>query len=201
MENIHQRFSDKFGSHWIKVKFYREKPECEAKRLKGVRFCEATKEAILYPVLLDKESVICSGAQHAFGWNALSQDMLLQGCGDKRGAQADTLESILSRSPRLQDAFEHIGLNTEDAPDLVMSYMPPQQVMELIKVYHNKKGSSLDVSLCTMMAVCGGIAVRTYLEEKISFSFGCDDSRRLADMRRDKLAVGIPRRMFDLFVD
>ena len=82
-----------------------------------------------------------------------------------------------------------------------MSYVPPQEVMSLIKIYHNKVGDNLDVSLCTMMAVCGGVAVRSYLDEKISLSFGCDDSRKFADMRRENLAVGIPKKLFQIFFD
>jgi len=68
-------------------------------------------------------------------------------------------------------------------------------------MYHYRQGENLDVSLCTMMSICGGIAVRTYLEEKISLSFGCDDSRNFADIRRDNLAIGIPKRLFKAFID
>ena len=200
MDNIHRRFSDKFRSYWIKVKFYKDKPkDGDAKRLKDVRFCEATREAILHPILLDKESIACSGAQHAFGWNSLYKNKLLQGCCDKRNVRKDTLKSMLSRIPYFKKPFKYIGLNTEGTPDILMSYITPQEVMELIKIYHNKEGGNLDVSLCTMMAVCGGVAVRTYLDEKISLSFGCDDSRKYADMRRESLAVGIPNRLFKLF--
>jgi len=201
MDKVHQRFSDKFRSHWIKVKFYQEKPKDDAKRLKDVRFCEATREAILHPILLDKESIACPGAQHAFGWKSLLKNELLQGCCDKRDMQENTLKSMVSRVPFFKKPFKYIGLNTDDVPDLVMSYMPPQEVMSLIKIYHNKKGGNLDVSLCAMMAVCGGVAVRAYLDKKISLSFGCDDSRKFADMRRENLAVGIPKKLFKIFFD
>ncbi len=202
MDDIHRRFSDKFRSHWIKVKFYKDKPkDADAKRLKDVRFCEATREAILHPILLDKESIACPGAQHAFGWSSLYKNRLLQGCYDKRNVRRDTLKSMLSRIPYFKKPFKYIGLNTEGAPDILVSYITPQEVMELIKIYHNKEGGNLDVSLCTMMAVCGGVAVRTYVEDKISLSFGCDDSRKYADMRRESLAIGIPSRLFKLFAD
>ena len=193
---------NKFGTPWVKVKFYKEKPDLkDVKKLEGIRFCEATKEAILHPILLDKESIACPGAQHAFGWNSLYKNKLLQGCYDKRNVRRDTLKSMLSRIPYFKKPFKYIGLNTEGAPDIVMSYITPQEVMSLIKIYHNKEGGNLDVSLCTMMAVCGGVAVRTYLENKISLSFGCDDSRKYADMRRESLAVGIPNRLFKIFAD
>ena len=201
MDKVNQRFSDKFRSHWVKVKFYQEKPKDDAKRLKGVRFCGATREAILHPILLDKESVACPGAQHAFGWKSLFKNNSLQGCCDKRDMQEDALKPMVSLVPFLKKPFKYIGLNTEGVPDLVMSYVPPQEVMSLIKIYHNKIGGNLDVSLCAMMAVCGGVAVRSYLDEKISLSFGCDDSRKFADMRRENLAVGIPKKLFQIFFD
>ena len=73
--------------------------------------------------------------------------------------------------------------------------------MDLLKMYHNRQGDNLDVSLCAMMSICGGIAVRTYLDEKISISFGCDDSRKYAGLRRENLAIGIPRKLFNIFAD
>ena len=82
-----------------------------------------------------------------------------------------------------------------------MSYMPPGEIMNLLKIYHRHQGENLDVSLCTMMSICGDIAVKTYLEEKINISFGCDDSRKFADIRRDNLAVGIPKKLIKFFVD
>jgi len=70
MENINWRFSDRVRSHLVKVKFYNKKPGLtNAKRLTNVRFCEATKEAVLHPVILDRDSISCPGAQYAFGWS------------------------------------------------------------------------------------------------------------------------------------
>ena len=199
---MNRRFSEKFRSQWIKVKFYKEKPDLkEGKRLKGIRFCEATKEAIVHPILLDKESISCPGAQSAFGWRPKYKNGLLDSCYDKRKTQKNILKSMFSQIPHFKKPFRYIGLNTEGTPDIVMSYMPPGEVMNLIKMYHNRQGGNLDVSLCTMMSICGGIAVRTYLEERISLSFGCDDSRKYADMRRENLAIGVPRRLFNIFVD
>ncbi|MDD5614222.1 MAG: DUF169 domain-containing protein [Candidatus Omnitrophica bacterium] len=201
MDRIDQRFSDKFRSHWVKVKFYQDKPQDNAKRLKDVRFCEATRQAVLHPVLLDEKSIVCPGARHAFGWDSIFKNDSFQGCIDKRDVQKNMLKDIISHAPCLKKPFKYIGLNTAGVPDLVMSYLSPHEVMNLIKIYHNKVGGSLDISLCTIMAVCGGIAVRSYLDGKISLSFGCDDSRKYADMRRESLAVGIPRRLFDIFTD
>ncbi|MDP8216836.1 MAG: DUF169 domain-containing protein [Candidatus Kaelpia imicola] len=108
---------------------------------------------------------------------------------------------MLSQAPYFKKPFKYIGLNAEDAPDIVISYMAPGKIMSLIRMYHNHQGENLDISLSSMMSICGSIAVRTYLEEKITLSFGCDDSRKYADMGREYLAIGIPRKLFDIFVD
>jgi len=202
MNKINRRFSSKFRSHWIKVKFYREKPDLkDAQRIENIRFCEATKKALIQPILLDKESISCMHAQYVFGWRPPFKNELLDSCRNKRKIQRNVLESMLSQTPRFEEPFKYIGLNVEGEPDLVMSYMSPQEVMNLINIHHNYHGKNLDVSLCGMMSICGGIAVRTFRDENISFSFGCDDSRKYADIGRDRLAVGVPNKLFKVFVD
>ena len=202
MDNINWSFSSKFGGHWIKVKFYKENPNLkEFKRLESVRFCEATKKSIIHPVLLDKKSISCPGAQYAFGWRPAYKNELLNGCKDKRSVSRNIIESMFSQIPHFTKPFKYIGLNTEGKPDLLISYLPPEKIMNLIKRYHNQKGRSLDVSLFSMMSICGSVAVRTFLNKDVSISFGCDDSRKYADMRRENLAVGIPERLFNMFLD
>jgi len=108
---------------------------------------------------------------------------------------------MLSKIPKFKESFNYIGLNTDDEPDLVMSYMPPEEIMRLIKIYHNHKGKNLKIDLFSMMSICGGIAVRTLLEGKICFSFGCDESRQFARLGNDRVAVGVPKRLFNIFAD
>ena len=201
MNEIHWKLGDRFRSQWVKVKFYKEKPDLkEGKRLEGVKFCEATKEAVLGPIILDRKSISCPGARYAFGWDSDLRNSLLDRCGEKRKTERRNVESMLERMPYLKEPFNYIGLNSEGEPDLVLSYIAPEKVMDLIKVYSNHNGEDLDISLYSMMSICGGVAVRTYLEGKISISFGCDDARKYADIRRENLAVGIPNKLFKVFV-
>lgn len=201
MTNIHHKLSERFRSQWIKVKFYKEEPDLNgAKRLRNVRFCEATKEAITHPVILDRDSISCIGAQHAFGWNDNYKNDVLDNCTDKRQIKKGILRSMLSEAPRFKNPFKYIGLNTDGEPDLVMSYMAPSNVMDFIKLFNNRYGRSVNCSLSSMMAICGGIAAATYLNKNINISFGCSDSRRFADMKRDNLAIGIPKELFKDFL-
>ena len=200
---MNRKFSERFSSQWIKVKFYENEPRLNsATRPKNVRFCEALKLAITQPVILNKDNLSCESAQYVFGWREKFDNQLLDSCKDKRKIISDKiLKSLLSSIPRFKKPFNHIGLNTDDEPDLVMSCVAPQEMMKIIKVYNNRNGKNVEVALNSMMGLCGNIAAKTFLEEKITLSFGCTDSRKLADMRRENLAVGIPRKLFKVFVE
>ena len=202
MDNINWRFANKFGSYWIKIKFYKNLPaRIAGKCLRNVRFCEATKEAKLNPIILDRESISCDGALYAFGWEPKVGRDLLGKCNSRRGNSLAKLKSVFSRMPRFKKPFGHIGLNTEGAPEVMISYMPPAGIMRLLKIYNDRKGKSLEVSLQTMVPICGGVAVRSYLKNELSLSLGCDDSRRYAGIGRESMAVGIPKRLFGIFLD
>jgi uncharacterized protein (DUF169 family) len=198
---MHRKIAEKFSSQWVKVKFYEKEPHLDgATRPKNIRFCEAVNLAITQPVILSKESLSCESAQYVFGWREKFDNQLLDSCQDKCKISDKILKLLLSSIPRFKKPFSHIGLNTDDEPDLVMSFVAPEDMMRIIKVYNNRTGKNIEVSLNSMMGLCGNIAAKTYLEEKINISFGCLDSRKFADMRRYSLAVGIPRKLFKVFV-
>jgi uncharacterized protein (DUF169 family) len=200
MDNINFKFSDKFRSQWIKVKFYQEEADFgKAKISGGIRFCEATKEAIHRPVLLERDSINCPGARYAFGWS--NRNELLEQCHEKGHLKKDILEPMLPSIQYLKKPFKYIGLNTPGEPDLLISYILPESAMELIKLFHYHFGKNLDISLCSMMPICSGIAVKAYLEEKIAFSFACEDSRQYGQIDRNRLAVGIPKKLFHVFAN
>ena len=201
MEHINWKFTNKFRSHWIKVKFYREKPEVEEVKIsKGISFCEAVKNAITKPILLDRNSLSCLGAQYAFGWSS-DRKKLLEKCQNKTEAPMANLKSTLSQIPRFKKPFRCIGLNTEGIPDVVISYTSPQEIMNITRLYQKYTGKNLDISLSNMMSICGGVAVKSYLEEKVTLSFGCVDARNFAGLERHSVAVGIPRNLCNIFVD
>jgi len=198
---MNRKFSEKFSSQWIKVKFYEKDPGLShIAQPKNIRFCEAIKLAVTQPVILTKENLSCESAQYVFGWKEKFDNRLLDSCRNKCKVSDKVLESLLSDVPRFKKPFSSIGLNTDNEPDLVISCVAPQEMMKIIKVFNSYKGKNAEVSLGSMMALCGNVAVKSFLEEKINISFGCSDSRKFADIGRDRLAVGIPRKLFNIFV-
>lgn len=86
-------------------------------------------------------------------------------------------------------SLKYIGLNTDAAPDKLISYLTPEQVMKLIKAYDSDK-----------VSVCANLNVEDITSNKLCLSFGCDNSRKFAQLSRDVLAVSVPRKLFNLFV-
>jgi uncharacterized protein (DUF169 family) len=200
MDRVNWEFSKKFGKHWIKVKFYKKEPSLkEGKRVKGVRLCEAIKKAITYPILIDRDSITCPGAQYALGWKSDNDEEMLRSCADKNFVSIKNLKSMFDMSPRLEDPFEYIGLNTEGDPDMVVSFAAPGEVYKMVRLYNYYHGGDLDLSLSSMMSICGGVVVRSYREKKFSLSFGCEDSRKFAGLGHDTLVVGVPKDLFGVF--
>ena len=198
---MNNKFSEKFGSHWVKVKFYeKEPPSRNIEQPKNIRFCEAVKLAVSRPVILSRENVSCESARYVFGWKDKFDSKLLDSCQEKCKISDRNLRSLLSDTPRLKKAFNYIGLNTDDEPDLMISCLAPQEMMRIIRVYNNKSGKNVEASLSSMMGLCGNIAVRTFLEENINISFGCLDSRKFAEIGRDRLVVGIPSKLSKVFI-
>ena len=199
MDDIQRKFSERFRSHWIKVKFFKKNPNLKnVKKLHDVRFCEATKQALLHPVLLDEGSISCPGAQFAFGWLDMNEFSIQ--CQNKHQISRENMASILSGIPHFKNPYEYIGLNVEGDPDLLMSFITPETAMVLSKIYHEHFKKSLDIRLSGVAAICSGIAARTVLENMPSFSFCCEDSRKYAQIDSNRLAVGIPAQLFEIFV-
>ncbi len=200
-DNLCSRFLEEYRSPWVKIKYYREKPKLrEVKKARNVRFCEATRQAVRQPLLLDQSSLSCPSAQYVFGWSG-DREKLMAKCRQETQAGGPTLRSLASFVPHFRRSYPYIGLNTEGVPDLMISYALPEIVMKLIRKYNFKTGKNLKTSFLGMAPICGGIAVKTFLDGEICLSFGCRDSRRLARMDGGRVAVGIPRKYFSLFID
>jgi uncharacterized protein (DUF169 family) len=53
-------------------------------------------------------------------------------------------------------------------------------------------GRNLNTEISGIMSVCGNVAVKSYIDQKISISFGCSDSREYGGIERGQLIIGLP---------
>ena len=190
-------FQDHFGLKGVGVKFYNDEIDTgNFKILRDIRFCQAVRIARDQRVLLDKDSIICKGARYALGFEDEAKEAIVNIIKLKRGMSKEIAEKLVENIPRIKNSpYKYIGLNVDD-PDILIFYINPTRFMEFIKIYQ-RTGNSLEVKLSSLTAMCGDVAVQTYLTKKICISFGCDDSREYGEVSDEELVVGIPKEVIE----
>lgn len=191
--NAIELFEDHFGLKGVGVKFYKgDIDTSNSQILRDVRFCQAVRIARDQRVVLDKDSIICKGARYALGFENEAKEEIVNAIKLKRGLSKNIAEELVENIPRIKDSpYTYIGLNVDD-PDVLIFYSTPKRFMEFLKIYQ-RSGNGLEVKLSSLAAMCGDVAVQTYLSKKICISFGCDDSREYGEVGDDELVVGIAK--------
>ena len=186
-------FQDHFGIKGVGVKFYKDEIDTSNFQiLRESRFCQSVRIAREQRVFLDKNSIVCKGARYALGFEEEAKEEIINAIKLKRGLAKEIAEQLVENIPRIMDSpYKYIGLNFDD-PDILIFYMTPKRFMEFLKIYQ-RTGHSLEVKLSSLVAMCGDVAVQTYLTKKICISFGCDDSREYGEVDDQELVVGISK--------
>jgi uncharacterized protein (DUF169 family) len=196
--NAVKAIENHFGVRGVGIRLVGERPNDSLyTQVRNVRFCEAVSRARHYPVLIDKQDLSCAGARLAFGLNDAHEGMLIRGLMEKRAITKKAAIKLVSSIPRYGLPFRYILLNGPD-PEAVIFYFTPERFMEFLKVFQ-KSGKTLNVSLSSVMALCGDVAVRTLAAHRISVSFGCQDSREYGGVGREELIVGMHSRHVSQF--
>jgi uncharacterized protein (DUF169 family) len=185
-------FQQRFGSRWTGVKFFFEEPrEGGIYFPKETRFCEAVSRSFSSKNLLKRGCINCMGANYVFGWKG-TLDEVIENFQKNRKVPLREAASIVQGLPRMEVPPIAIGLNGVESPDVIVACLQPQQFMRVLEVYQGVFGETLKADLSGYAAVCGNVAVKAYITEKIVLSFGCEDSRQYGGISRDRLIVGIP---------
>ncbi len=193
---IVNEFQRAFGSRWTGVKFFFGDPPAGKRYYpKETRFCEAISHSWSSNNLLSRGCINCMGANYVFGWEENIREKVVENFHNQRNISLKDATSIVKGLPKMKVAPSAIGLNGTESPDLLVAYLQPQQFMRLLDVYQRVFGDKLKLELSGYAAVCGNVAVNTYLHKRISLSFGCEDSRQYGGISRDRLIVGIPYAM------
>jgi len=191
--DVSKLFKEHFGARGVGVKFYVGDIDTSTfQLLKDVKFCQAVKCARDQQVLLDRDSITCKGARFALGFAQEIKQDIVNAIKLKRGVSQEIAEHLVNNIPRMTNSpYRYIALNVSD-PDILIFYITPKRFMEFLKVYQ-RTGNSLEVKLSSITAMCGDVAVQTYLTKRICISFGCDDSREYGEILDEELIIGIPK--------
>ena len=186
-------FQEHFGIKGVGIKFYQDEIDTSNFQiLKDIKFCQAVKIARDKHVLLNKDSLNCKGARYAFGFEKEAKEAIVNAIKLKRGIPKEIAEQLVENIPRIKDTpYKYVGLNV-DLPDILIFYMNPKRFMEFLKVYQ-RSGNSLEVKLSSLTAMCGDVALQTFITKKVCISFGCDDSREYGEVSDEELIIGIPK--------
>ena len=186
-------FQEHFGIRGVGIKFYDDEIDTSnLQLLRDVKFCQAVRIARDQRVLLDKDSITCKGARYAFGFEEGAKEAIVNAIKLKRGVSKEIAEQLVKNIPRIKNvSYRYMGLNVDD-PDILIFYMNPKRFMEFLKIYQ-RTGNSLEVKLSSLTAMCGDVAVQTFISKKVCISFGCDDSREYGEVSDEEFIVGIPK--------
>ncbi len=67
--------------------------------------------------------------------------------------------------------------------------------MLVTQAYQKMCNYPINLTISSVVPVCGGCAAKPYISQQIAASFGCDDSREHGGINDDQFMMGIPYRM------
>ena len=180
------------GGRWTGIVFHEDMPlsEGDGYNNRHMRFCEAVRNSYTRPVVLTRELLNCHGGRWSFGWEK-HPESLMNRLAKENGFPAEMVSQLIAKAPHLDIDLAALTIGGDQTPDVILSYIQAADAMKLVRRWQQNTGSNLDVSISSLMSVCGS-AVRTYLTQQISVSFGCPESRKYGNIGRDRLVIGMP---------
>ena len=189
LNHICKRLSQISCSEWIAVKF---QGQLFTPGDGPIRFCEAVYQAHKQNVSLTCDSLCCDGARRCFGWLKNNDMELAQRLSQKTDIGQDSAYELIRSVPVLDKSIIRISLGVDIQGDVFISYASPESAMKLVRNWQKMTRRNLRMDISGIMSVCGNVAVRSYLEQSISISFGCPDSREYGGIKKEQLIIGLP---------
>ena len=181
------------GTQWIGVTFLKYLMTDSKNFVSApLRFCEAVFQARRSCIDVAPEVICCEGAKRSFGWVKNSDDALTLKLSEKTGLDMEGATQLIKQVPVLGYPYPGIRIGYCPNPDVLVTYVQPKAAMRLVRLWEAIMGHTLRVAISSIMAVCGNAVVRSYMNQSISLSFGCPDSRRYGGIGPDQLVVAIP---------
>ncbi len=198
-KQIVETLQEKLHSIPVGVKFHFEDSSNKdyATPHEPVRFCQAVKivKDTSTNLQLTKDTLSCAAAKYVLGFEIIETlnetiDNLVDA---KRFDTREEAKKALIDVPRITGAPSSVTLSVNDfSPDVFILYLKPVQFMQVVQAYQKMYHHPIDLTVPSVVPVCGGCAVTSYLSQRIAVSFGCDDSREHGGIDDNQLVMGIP---------
>jgi uncharacterized protein (DUF169 family) len=186
------KLSQASGSEWVAIKFEKATP---VNNIEPARFCEAVYKAQKKHISLSFSNICCDGAKRCFGWLKDNDIKLAQRLSEKTGIGQDIAYELIKSVPAMNEKFSGISIGKDIGGDVYISYASPESAMKLVRFWQKITGQNLKTDISGIMSVCGNVAVKSYIEQKISISFGCPDSRKYGGIAKELLVIGLPQKI------
>lgn len=163
--------------------------------LKQMTFCEAVDQSFKVPLKLNKENLGCPGARRSVGFDTDDQTFAVN-ISENSNIPVRFVKNALQVIPAMT-GIRHINLGLDDypenelQPDLFILYVQSFQITDLIFKLA-KMAIKPSIPNYLMLSVCGNIFANSYLNQVVSISFGCPESRKSGAIGKNEIVIGLP---------
>ncbi len=175
------------GEKWVGLRFSREAlPKTQAFAM----LCEAVDSSFKGNIALECAELSCHGALLSLGLES-GDDRMARRMSERAALTESNAKRIISSTPRLTEQIVSIEIGKICDPDVYVSCLTPESAMILLRRWQQYKGERLQASLSAFTALCSTV-VTAFVENELSFSFGCPDSRAYGGITNDRMIAAIP---------
>lgn len=163
---------------------------------KKLKFCEAVQYSFKIPIQLNTKNLKCPGARRSIGFDRDDQE-LANFISVNTQIPAPFISNALKNIPVLNHGIIQINVGiTQEIeellpPDIFIMYVHPSKITEIMHLLarYEKQPSIPPYSL---LSVCGNVFTNCYINQCVSISFGCPESRKNGGVENNEVIVGIP---------
>jgi len=162
---------------------------------KQMKFCEAVNYSFNAPIMLNTDNLGCLGARRSIGFDR-NDKLLASTISAENNLPVKFIRTALQEIP-VMNGISNINLGlTKDheielQPDLYLMYIRPIKVTGLMQRLA-KMALIPSVLPYIFLSVCGNVFANCYLNQKVTISFGCPESRESGGIGEDEIVVGLP---------
>jgi len=182
-------------------------PKCTAININGesdsfinipsrqMTLCEAVDQSFKVPVRLNSDNLFCPGARRSVRFENNDTQLVKEISGHSKISES-YISNALQSIPALT-GIRHINLGLTESmendlpPDLYIMYVQPFRITDLM---HNLAKLEIMPSIpsYSFLSVCGNVFANCYLNQVVSISFGCPESRKNGGIGKNEIVLGLP---------
>ncbi len=162
---------------------------------KQLKFCEAVNISFQSPVQINQKNLGCPGARRSLGFDNDDQ-VLAEIISENTGIPENHVLQTLSSIPIFKPQIKHINLTAKEntiseLPDAFILYVHPSKITFLMQLFA-KHNIQVTIPPYSLLSICGNVFANCILNNTVSISFGCPESRQHGGVNTNEVIVGIP---------